>query len=294
MLKTFPVLLVILTVDCSSFGEEAHPTETSIKVYRVADLVSENLFTLQLTSGNSTDDQQQDHRSETIDALSRLSDLIKTVCGETPVAVDSHVETLSLVVRHSADGHREVGELFEMLRQQSTPTISVEFTPLTGDNDAHHNALSEEDRAYLEELYYRGVVAGSLTVEDAQNAKTRIQDPNLRQQTLKVKLLEGRKASWGPFSMGAVTARIHPNSGSIQLRIDYITDEDRIGQSQPLHSQILEVPSGRSLVLLTYMADSSTLWLITPRLIKEADQSEAPAQTSAGPNDRDSSQVVRK
>lgn len=110
-------------------GEHSRPP-TTIRVYKVADLAAYDSVcrsTHRLGIDGCTIEEWQSEYKATLDALDRLGGLLETVVPGEHASVAVHPESLSLVVRHTAEGHSEIADLLEQLRQDDQPRIELIF-----------------------------------------------------------------------------------------------------------------------------------------------------------------------
>ena len=66
----------------------------------------------------------------TIKALDELCEVVETMCENKPIAIKSYAPSLSLIVRHTEDGHKEIAQLLQQLCDNDRPSIHLEFRGL--------------------------------------------------------------------------------------------------------------------------------------------------------------------
>ena len=120
--RTLITIVVWMVVASPSLGEDA-PAKTSIRLYKVADLVSNNLS--ETVASQISLEEWRSENKETIQALDRLASLVKAMSSTELSRVEPYPATLSLVIRHTAEGHREIDEMLELLRKANEPTIQL-------------------------------------------------------------------------------------------------------------------------------------------------------------------------
>lgn len=263
-------------IPAMSLSAEDAPPETSIQIYRVGDLVSYNTLNQAVAWSHISPEAWQAEHAETIESLERLTSLVRSLCCTKPTAVESHRETLSLIVRHTADGHREIDQLLKALRIGNEPSIRLTCQPICDPSGSHLKSLPEEQRKRAEELLMRK----TLTPDEAREARELLAEPDYAQIEQTVQLVAGRKASWGHYERPATaTARIVPGKRSIQLRVDYVVDDP--GDTLPVASQVFDIQE-RFSAISHHTCDGGTLvWLISPSIIEPAVAGNAGARTTA-------------
>lgn len=250
--------------------------ETSIQIYRVGDLVSYNALHQAVAWSHISPEAWQSEHTETLEALERLTSLVESVCSTQPAAVESHRETLSLIVRHSSDGHREIDQLLTALRIGNEPSIRMTCQPICNPSGSYLESLPEEKRKRAEELLMRK----TLSPDEAREAKEVLANPEYAPMEQTVQLVTGRKASWGQSGRPATaTARIVPGKRSIQLRVDYVVNDP--GDTLPIQSQVFDIQDGFSAISHHFCDGGTVVWLISPSIIEPAVTGNAETRTTA-------------
>lgn len=245
------------------FAEEAAP-ETSIKVYNVSDLASQNTLRQTVDLAHISPEEWRNEHVETIESLDRLASLVQAMCATKSSAVQPYRDTLSLVVRHTADGHREIDELLKTLRSGNQPSIRLTCQLVYYPQD-ENLSTSPEKQQRAEVLLMKKI----LTSEEAEEMKELVAHPQFAGQQQTVDLVTGRKTSWGQHGRPAfATARLVPEKHSVQLRVDYLADD--IGEKFPVAAQVFEIPEGHSAMFLHICDGGAVVWLITPTPIEPA------------------------
>lgn len=275
---------ILVIVATPLFAEDATP-KTSIHVYRVGDLVSYNSLPETVVRGmvrNISPKEWCSEHTETIESLDCLASLVRAMCGTKATTVESHRGTLSLVVRHTADGHQEIEQLLNELRMGNEPSIQVTYQLIISPKSPCFQSLPQEKRKLATELLSKKV----LTPDEAREARDLLAIPEvelpeyLKLDQTPLQLVAGRKAYWGIDEYpAAMTACIVPGKHSIQLRVDYVADD--IGDTIPVESQVFDIQDGFSTISL-HTCDGATLaWLITPTIIEPAAAANARLQMTA-------------
>lgn len=265
---------VSMVLAASVFAEDATPP-TSIQVYGVADLVSYNTLHQAEFIGHISPAEWRAEHAETIASLDRLVLLVKAQCATKLATVEPHRETLSLVVRNTAEGHREVDQLLQSLRTGNKPSIWLTCQSIGYLGDAHVQALPSEEQERAFKLVMKQVLSPDETREARELLGER---PDALMEcgpvVLTVPLVAGRKTSWGIsgfktfLGFKTATACLAPDKSSIQLRVDYVNDD--LGDTVPVGTQTFEIPIGSSAVFIQHCDGAYMPWLITPTMIDPA------------------------
>jgi len=272
---TFIAIALSTCLAAPAFAEDAAP-ETSIQLYSVGDLVSADALEVADWGKIPAEEWQVGH-SRTIEALERLAALVEGMCTTKPAAVAAHRETLSLAVRHTAEGHREIEQLLKSLRTNNQPALRLTFQPLCTVSSMLIESLPKEKQERAYELLERKF----LSAEEAQEARQLLTEPRYKDWEEDIHLVPGRKTSWGhPARPAAATARILPGTRSVQLRLDYVID-DIVDETVPVASQVFEIQEGASAVSQHYCDGGTIVWLITPTILTPVPAEEAQAQVTA-------------
>lgn len=193
--------------------------------------------------------------------IGRLAEVVRAM---STAEVSPHLDTMSLVVRDTESGHREVKELLEGLRQAATPTIQVEFRRMFTEG-FKTDQLTPEQLEQIKRLIYNSV----LNQEEATTLRELDTHSHIAQP---VSLLPGRAKNWGDIThRGQVMAIPSPDRKSIQLQLEYISKEGEYITS-PYNSHTLHVPLTHSAIVHQEFKDQGTYWLITPSFIEEGDE----------------------
>lgn len=100
---------------------------TTVCVYRVADLVAYDTVRQGPPFGVCTMEEWQSEHKQTLDALEGLGDLLQTTFAADSASFATHAESLSLIIRHTSEGHGEIADLLEQLRQNDESQIELSF-----------------------------------------------------------------------------------------------------------------------------------------------------------------------
>jgi len=263
----------------SIFAQDSTP-ETSLQIYKVGDLVSYNTVNQAAAWSRVSPKIWQAEHAETTESLERLASLVTSLCSTKPVVIGSYQETLSLVVRHTAEGHREIVELLQMLRTGNEPSIRMRCQPMGNSSSEHLRSLPAEKQERAEELVMQKI----LTPDEAREVMELVApDPEFARLEETVQLVVGRKTSWGQSSLPATaTARMIPGQRLIQLRIDNVVDDlDEFGDTLPVASQVFDIQEGSSAVWHQFCDGGTLVWLITPSIIGPSVADNAAARTTA-------------
>jgi hypothetical protein len=267
-------VLALTLVFLASLATAEEAPETSVHIYPVGDLAAESMLRQGQEYEKISPEAWRSEHAETLESLARLARLVQALSTEKVAAVEPHRESLSLVVRHTAAGHREIEELLAGLRTASQPAIQLACRPL-GNLDEQVKSLTAEQQSRMEELLTQRVVKA----EEIQEFLKLIGAPQVHPLAQTVRLVEGKKTSWGLFGRPATAAaRRSQTAGAIDLRIDYVVDD--IDDSVPVSAQVFSIPAGSSAVSLQCCDGATVLWLITPSPLEPA------AATAATNSDR--------
>jgi hypothetical protein len=269
--RAVPALALVFLASLVS-AEEA--PETSVHIYPVGDLAAESMLRQGEEYAKISPEAWRSEHAETIESLTRLAELVQSLSSEKVAAVEPHRESLSLVVRHTAAGHREIEELLAGLRTASQPAIQLACRSL-GVLDDQLKSLTAEQESRIEALLSQRVV----NADEIQEFLKLISAPQATPGAQTVHLVEGKKTSWGVFGRPATAAaRRSQTPSAIDLRVDYVVDD--IGDSVPVSAQVFTIPAGCSAISLHYCDGGTSLWLITPSPL------ERTAATAATPSAR--------
>jgi hypothetical protein len=262
MLPRVLVTCAVLIIAASpSFADEPLPA-TSIQVYHVGDLVSVSALHESVQGQVSPTEWRSEH-AETIQSLNRLASLMTALGSTKSAKVEAYPETLSLVARNTAEGHREIAELLNLLRSGNEPSIRLTCQPLCDPEGTHIQSLPEDKKKRLGEL----LTKKTLTADEVRELKEHLREPGYEIYDQTIQLVAGRKASWGiPGRPAMATACVVPGKQSIRLRLDYVVDD--IADKVPVASQVFEIETGASVISYHTCDGGTTVWLITPTMIE--------------------------
>lgn len=284
-MRLFVALMVLAVVQPPVRGEEPAKPKTTLHVYHVSDLVTDEAMMAAAGFRRVKVDDWHKILPETLDALSDLEETVEAMCEGA--VVKTYPRTLSLIVRHSTDGHQQVAELLAGLRSDDAPAaVRVEFQPLClGPLDGGGLEVVEEAQAALGQAMARPKLSG----EEAARLKklfpvsTENAGVGLRKYT--VDISDGRRLSWGlQMRPATVMARLVADRDVAALRIDAVVDgDDNVYQ---VATNTLALGDGESSIYQQHCGGESIYWLVTVKM-KTAAAGKANKQVAAVlPQDR--------
>ena len=144
----------VVTDCCADDAPIPNSPESIVRIYSVGDLVS-----IEVTSGEFSPGNRDSVAPETLRALNNLASIVESMCSQKPVAVRTYAPTLSLIVRHSSAGHKEIDDLLRSLGQADRCSIrmaAVESPTSANAMERINFALGKLLFENVTEVYFRG------------------------------------------------------------------------------------------------------------------------------------------
>ena len=261
----------LLIVACLSMAfplsaQETPSIQTSVKIYRVADLVAARAVRETTQKTVSLAEWNGEH-SESIESLNDLVALIETIIPAEAGAVAAHADSLSLVIRHSPSGHDQIAGLLDQLRQAERPVVELTLIPLVG-LEGSAERFSDEQANRLNEMLIKQVLNSDETQEMTKLLAASQQAQNPMTKPITARLANGRKTVVPRFMMPFYTTVVlMKDTDEIQLRIDNVADE--AGPDKVLTQiQSFSVPAGHSVMFATQIDGSVMYWMAIPKPIE--------------------------
>lgn len=256
MFKLIPIFVITITLTNTCYSEETSQA-TTIQIYRVGDLVSRKAVNTRFASGKISAKEWQSEYSQTLDALTELQGVVEVMCSHKPISVKAYSPSLSLIVRHTKDGHTEISQLLQALRKDAPIAMRLECRSLSAEFNSE--GLSDAQKNRLEIL----LTKTSFTKDETAELLKLVPKPILKHN---VALRAGHRTSWGDLGRPCTAmGRIDTSKNVAQIRIDYITDD--ITETTLFGSQVLSLADGES-ALFYHNCDGATIvWLVTADLV---------------------------
>lgn len=269
--KSFSIVVVLLSLSCVAFGQETQTSVTTIQAYRVGDLISTTAVEM-ASIGKTTSREWGTEYPETLQALTELQGIVEAMCSQKPVAVRAYSPSLSLIVRHTAEGHEEIRQLLQTLRQEEPVDLRLEFRALCSST---HELLKGQRKEGEQKRLVALLEKKKFTKEEASELLQFLPEGPKISQT--VELRNGKRASWGGDGIFSCTAmgRVDRVNSSAQFRIDFIADD--LADSTPFGSQTLRLANGESAFFNYYCDGGAVVWLVTASFNVD-DKSKIPAR----------------
>ena len=253
----------ILVFGSYAVADDDSQAQTTVKIYRVGDLVSADAIDAGNGFGQTTRKEWGAEYRETNEALRELQMLVCSMCTLKPAAVGTYKTSLSLVVRHTAAGHREIEDLLNSLRAEEAPCIKLECRALFSPDQMRSGTIPNEkqidEQRILQLVYSQSTVTPQEARElvDMQLGGSKVQTVHLK---------AGRRTTWGDFGRpSTVVGRVLPGQGVARVRIDNISDD--VTETVPYRSQVFEIKTGDSAVFHHYCDGGTVVWLITATVL---------------------------
>lgn len=267
MAQRAPLLsLVLLVTPILASADEAAPPKSILKVYRVGNIVSGAALRAH-SSGATTSEEWGSNYAETLRSLNDLGEIVEKMCSDESAAVSTYEPTLSLIVRHTKQGHNEISELLESLARSGDKKIRLQCRALF-DLHARRSEFAPKDIARIEEL----LVKRTLSSEEADELMSlaslnETSVGNGIKLEFKTDLEPGRRTAWGGVSLPCTAmGRVNSEANSIDLRIDFLADEYKEGIA-PMGSQSFSLKDGESGVLPHHCDGDTIFWVVTAEVL---------------------------
>lgn len=243
-------------------GDDASAGKTTLKVYPVGNLVSVEAVNRN-TGGRTTSDEWASEYPETRQALEELRSVVQAMCPGDEVSVVTYEPSLCLIVRHSAAGHDDVGQLLRTLSERSVSSILLECRALYAETPAklYDSTQGEPERRRLEAL----LTKRQLTT--AQTSELLALLPPAAADRESVSLRPGRRKRWGHTGRPCTAmARVDQENHRIDIRLDYVSDDYQ--KSTPFGSETFSLAKGESALFRHYCDGGTVVWLISARVAR--------------------------
>ena len=259
------IALCLLAVGCAGFtyADDSAEMPTMVRVYHAGNLVSSEA----IDSGNhffgeATLEEWASQYPATIKALDELCEIVDTMCENKPIAIKSYAPSLSLIVRHTEDGHKEIAQLLHQLRDNDPPSIHLEFRALVVKNELQ---VAPTDLTEDEAQRFSSLLATKSRFTKAESAELLSFIPAQPVQ-YKVGLKSGRRTPWGdPNRPSTATGRVDSETRTADIRIDFISD-DYFEESIMWASAVLSLADGESAIFQHDFDSAVVTWLVTANL----------------------------
>lgn len=257
MLRQVLILVsaIIATSTCSA--DEPTAEESILKVYPVGNIVSASAINSSM-GGKSTAAEWAANYPETTAALDELRGIVEATCSQKPMAVTVFRPSLSLIVRHTKDGHDEIVQLLESLAESNEAAIQIECRALYSQSPTEIDAaeLTDEQQKELQRLLSQP----RLTKAETSALKALL--PTAVGYSTSVALIPGRRTAWGWDGRPCTAmARINREKNVVEVRFDYVADDyvDAI----PFGTQVLSLSDGESAFFHHYCDGGRVVCLVT-------------------------------
>lgn len=256
MYKTCSTFVMVLSLSGVAFGQSSQVPVTTIQTYRVGDLISKTAIEM-APMGKTTSKEWGAEYPQTLEALTELQGLVEAMCSQKPAAVKTYSPSLSLIVRHTAEGHEEVRELLQTLRQEVPVDLRLECRALYSDvGELVKIKRNESEQVRLETL----LAKTKFTKDEAAELLQFLPHGPLISHT--VELRNGRRTSWGRNELPCTaTGCVDRINSMAHVRIDFIADD--LAESTPFGSQSLKLGNGESAIFNHYCDGGTIVWLVT-------------------------------
>ena len=256
MYKRVCMFVVVLCLPCLTYGQSSPGPAKTIEAYHVGDLVSKSAFGIS-SLGKTTSEEWNAEYPETRKALVELQDLVEALCSDKPASVKAYSPSLTLIVRHTAEGHEEVRQLLQTLRREDPVDLRLECRALySNSGELLKHARQESELKRLEALLQQT----KFTKDEATELLQFLPHRPLISHTVELK--NGRRTSWGNNERPCTAmGRVDSVKSIAQIRIDFIADD--LAELTPFGSQSLTLANGES-AFFTHCCDGGTIvWLVT-------------------------------
>ena len=255
----------MVAVGCAGFAyaDDSAETPTTVRVYHVGNLVSsEAIDAGSHFFGKATLQEWTSQYPATIKALDELCEIVDTMCENKPIAIKSYAPSLSLIVRHTEDGHKEIAQLLQQLCDNDPPSIHLEFRALVVKNELQ---VAPRDLTDDEAQRFSSLLGTKLRFTKAESAEFLSFIP-VQPVQYKVALKSGRRTSWGdPNRPSTVTGRVDSETRTADIRIDFISD-DHFEESIKWASAVFSLADGESAIFQHDFDSDVVTWLVTAKL----------------------------
>jgi|GEM_PF-2323604 len=269
-MKRGSLLAVCLLMGCIGriFANETASTEvTTVVIYRVGDIVSSPaLEAPAFIGGRSTLPEWGSEYSETIAALTELQGLLESLHAHPSMRVAVFRPGLSMIVRHTESGHRDIEQFLAALRQDETLSLRLEFYAIAEEPSNSLKAILTADQlSHLEGSMAVPILSESQTAEFQS-----LMVKNSAKSAFVVDLKPGRRTAWGsPLRPCTAMGRMDAESGMAQIRLDFISED--IGETVPFGVQCVTLRPGQATLFYQLCDGGLTTWLMTVAIPSQPD-----------------------
>jgi hypothetical protein len=255
------LLFAIALAFSAARADEPIAENTILKVYPVGDLVAVDAMN-GATGGKTTRDEWASEYPETIKALDELQTIVETMCVLKPVAVRSYKPSLSLIVRHSQDGHDEIDRLLRTLGEDNDFSIRMECRLLYSEILAE---LIDTEHVEAEQNRLHSLLSKThLTKSETEELVSLL--PSRPEYNHTVMLKSGDRTPWGPAGRPCTAmGRVDHVKKTVDIRIDYLSDD--YAEATPFGTYIFSLAEGESTLFHHYCDGGTVMWLITAEIL---------------------------
>ena len=264
MFRSTLLLYIAIATSTMCLANDHTEVPTSLKVYRIGNIASAAAMKATLSS-KSTNDEWTTEYIETIKALDETQEIITSLCQEKPVSVTVYAPLLSLIVRHTENGHMEIAELLDQLGAIHGPLIQMEITPVATESSEETKAGFAKLPSDEQQRYF--ILNGKSQLTKAETEELhRLTERGLGSAALKetVLLKPGQRT---PFELSAwpatAMARMNHEKGTIDIRVDAVSDD--IGEIIPFTTKILSLAEGESGRFFHIADGGFSAWRVTAK-----------------------------
>ena len=268
MFRTTLFLLVTIATSTICLANEPAETQPRPRVYHVGNIVSEAAMKA-VVNGRSTSGDWATEYAETTKALVDLRETVESLCCQQAGSlVNVHAPSLSLVVRHDDEGHREIEKLLGQLGAVHGPMIQLEYqlvaTVGSEELQAAFGKLTDAEQQRYATLNAKKKLTKAETTE-LQTLVDRI--PGLYFPKEMVRLKPGQRtplelAVWPATAI----ARLNTEKQTIDIRIDAINDD--IGEAVSFSTFVFSLAEGESARFFHLADGGMTGWRVTAKEVQ--------------------------
>jgi len=257
-----PPLLFAITIAFSSCCSADHSSteNTILRVYPVGDLVSVDAMNSG-AGGRTTSREWASEYPETLKALEDLRSIVEAMCPPETATVVSYAPSLCLIVRHSEDGHKEIGQLLQTLSDVNRSSILMECRVLCSDTQTKpdHQRASETAQDRLQALLSKR------TLTEPETKELLALFPPDSSQKEAVTLKPGRRTPWGSAGRPCTAlGRVNHAENTVELRIDFISDD--YAPATPFGSETFSLAEGEAALFRHYCDGGTVVRLVSARI----------------------------
>ncbi len=256
MYKLIPLVVIAIALTNTGYADDSATQVTTVKIYRVGDLVSADAINTRSSFGKTSNKEWESEYPATLNALAELQTVVETMCSPKPIAVKAYSPSLSLIVRHTPDGHDEVKQLLQTLREDDQVSVHLECRAVFSDPaELKAKELTEAEQKRLESL-----LSNTRFTKDETGELLAFIPKPIHKHT--VVLRSGRRTPWGDAERPCTaTGRVDSANNIAQIRIDFISDD--YSDATPFGSQVLSLADGESAFFTHYCDGGTVVWLVT-------------------------------